>query len=202
MIAREWVRAQGDDGAEQVFMTDVLGRAYQPKGESRPPAELAARAAKSHYARGSVPQGALILTLGVDVQLDRCEWQVIGHGEHYQKFVVDIGTIGKHVSEPDAQRNLDLLLARKWTNFRGRQLEISMAAVDAGFSTDDVLAYVRRHSPWKVIAVRGMGGHAAPGAGAARERREAWHCVEVRQAVFQCRDLPAQVQFIPGSREG
>jgi phage terminase large subunit GpA-like protein len=131
-IAGEWARSQGDPAAEQVFTTDVLGLAYQPKGDARPATELAARASQSHYARGTVPQDALVLCLGVDCQLDRVEWQLIGFGEHYKKFVVDIGTIGKHISEPDCQRNLDLLLQRTWTSFCGRSLEISMAAIDAG----------------------------------------------------------------------
>jgi phage terminase large subunit GpA-like protein len=151
-IAAEWMRAQGDGSAEQTFSTDTLGVAYEPKGEARPPYELAARASRSHYARGEVPEGALILTLGIDVQLDRCEWQLLGHGEHYQRFVVDVGVIGKHISEPDAHRNLDLLLQRRWRNFRGRELAISMTAIDAGYSTDDVLGYCNRHSSGKVIA--------------------------------------------------
>ena len=173
LIAGEWARAQGDGAAEQVFHTDVLGRPYQPKGEARPPHELAARAARSHYARGEVPEGALILTLGIDCQLDRVEWQLIGHGEHYRKYVIDIGTIGKHISEPDCQRNIDLLLQRRWTNFRGREIGISLAAIDAGYSTDDVLAYCRKYTPSKVIAVRGIGGDATPRiAQVQRERSE------------------------------
>jgi len=173
LIAAEWTRAQGDTAAEQVFHTDTLGKAYQPKGTSRPPHELAARASQSSYARGQVPEGALILTLGVDCQLDRIEWQLIGHGEHYRKFVIDIGTIGKHISEADCQRNLDLLLQRKWTNFRGRQLEISLTAIDANYSTDDVLAYCRRYSPSKLIAIRGVPGDATPRiARVLRERSE------------------------------
>lgn len=162
LIAAEWTRAQGDSAGEQVFSTDVLGKAYQPKGEARPPQELAARASRSHYARGEVPEGALVLTLEIDVQLDRCEWQLLGHGEQYQRFVVDVGVIGKHISEPDAHRNLDLLLQRRWRNFRGRELAISMTAIDAGYSTDDVLAYCNRHSSAKVIAVRGIAGDATP----------------------------------------
>ena len=110
-IAAEYLRAQGDGGAEAVFSTDTLGLAYRPKGEGTPPQEFAARASRSDYGRGEVPPGALVLTLGIDVQLDRCEWQLLGHGEGYRRFVIDIGTIGKHVSEPDAQRNLDLALA-------------------------------------------------------------------------------------------
>jgi phage terminase large subunit GpA-like protein len=161
-IAAEWLRAQGDGSAEQVFSTDTLGIAYQPKGDARPASELAARASSSHYGRGEIPEGALVLTLGVDCQLDRIEWQLVGFGEHYRRFVIDIGTIGKHISEPDCQRNLDLLMQRRWPNSRGRQVGISMTAIDAGWSTDDVLAFAHRYSPQRVIAVRGVAGDAAP----------------------------------------
>ena len=172
-IAREWIRAQGDPASEKTFWNDVLGKPFEDKGTARPPQELFARASRSHYARGEVPQGALILTCGIDVQLDRVELQVIGHGEYYHKFVVDVATIGKHFSEPDCQRHLDQFLQRRFTNFRGRQLEISMTAIDAGYSADDVLAYCARHSPSKVIAVRGVAGDATPRiARVQRERSE------------------------------
>jgi phage terminase large subunit GpA-like protein len=172
-IAREWLRAQGDPASEKTFWNDTLGLAYEPKGEARPPHELAARASRSQYARGEVPEGALVLTLGIDCQLDRVEWQVVAHGEGYRRFVIDIGTVGKHISEPDAQRNIDLLLQRKWTNFRGRQIGISMAAIDAGWSTDDVLAFANKYPPSKLIAIRGVPGDNTPRiARVQRERSE------------------------------
>ena len=172
-IAREWLRSRGDPASEKTFTNDVLGKPYEAKGEGRPPEELAARAAKSHYERGSVPQGALILTLGIDVQLDRVEWTLLGHGEHYRRFVIDCGTIGKHIGEPDCQRNLDLLLARKWPNFCGREISISLAAIDAGYSTDDVLDYCRRHSTSRLIAVRGVPGDAVPRLAKIQRERDA-----------------------------
>jgi len=172
-IAREWLRSRGDPASEKTFTSDVLGKPYEAKGEGRPPEELAARAAKSHYERGSVPQGALVLTLGIDSQLDRIEWTLLGHGEQYRRFVIDCGTIGKHISEPDCQRNLDLLLARRWPNFCGRQIGISLAAIDAGYSTDDVLDYCRRHSPSRLIAVRGVPGDAVPRLAKVQRERDA-----------------------------
>jgi phage terminase large subunit GpA-like protein len=174
LIAAEWNRAQGDSAAEQVFSCDVLGKAYQPKGDARPPTELAARAERSHYARGQVPQGALILALGVDCQLDRCECLLVGFGEGYRRYVVDCGTVLKHISEPDAQRDLIALMQRRWPNAFGRSLEISMTAVDAGYSADDVLAFTHRcPSPSKVMAVRGVPGDATPRiARVQRERSE------------------------------
>jgi phage terminase large subunit GpA-like protein len=161
-IAAQWHRAQGDSAAEQVFCTDVRGEAYEIPGTGRPPGELAARAARSSYGRGQVPQGALILVLAIDVQGDRCEWAVIGFGEGYRKYVIDIGTVPLHISERDAQRNLDLLTRRPWPNFRGRLLEPSITVIDANFATDDVLGWCRRHPQNKVIAVRGVPGDGKP----------------------------------------
>jgi phage terminase large subunit GpA-like protein len=170
-IAQEWLRAHGDPASEKVFWNDTIGRAYEMRGEvGRPWEELKARAAKSPYQRGQVPQGALVLTLGIDCQLDRIEWVLLGHGRQYRRYVVDYGVIGKHIAEPDCQRNLDLLLDRKWPNHRGRPMSISLAAIDANYSTDDVLAYERRYAPSKLIAVRGAIGDGAPRI--ARVRRE------------------------------
>jgi phage terminase large subunit GpA-like protein len=161
-IAAQWHRAQGDSAAEQVFCTDVRGEAYEIPGTGRPPGELAARAARSHYARGQVPQGALVLVLAIDVQGDRCEWACVGFGEHNRKFVIDIGTAPGHISEPDAKRNLDLLVRQRWMNFRGRAVELSMTVIDANYATTDVLEWCRRHPQNKVIAIRGVPGDGKP----------------------------------------
>jgi phage terminase large subunit GpA-like protein len=199
-IAREWIKAKGDPASEKTFWNDTCGRAYETRSDGRPWEELRDRAAKSDYAIGTVPKGARLLFLGVDCQLDRLEWVLIGFGESYRRYIVDCGTIGKHISEPDAQRNLDLLLARTWPNVFTRQIGISLAAIDAGYSADDVLSYCRRYGPHKVIAVRGVPGDAAPPdcTSAARARREARHCVEVQPAFLQCRRQYAEVESLQG----
>ena len=173
-IAREWLRAHGDPASEKTFWNDTLGKAYEDKGDARPPTELAARAERSAYGRGQVPPGALILTLGVDCQIDRCEWLLLGFGEGYRRYVVDCGTVLKHISEPDCQRDLIALMQRRWPNAFGRSLELSMIAIDAGYSADDVLAFTHRcPSPSKLMAVRGIPGDATPRiARVQRERSE------------------------------
>ena len=169
-IAREYLKSRGDASAEQTFYTDTLGIAYEIQGTGRPWEELKNRAAKSHYHRGTVPQGGLILTIGIDCQLDRVEWVVLAHGRQFRRFVVDYGTISKHISEPDCQHNIDALINRTWPNYCGRSMAVSLTAVDANYSTDDVLAYARRYPSSKLIAVRGNPGDAAPRI--ARIRRE------------------------------
>ena len=47
-------------------------------------------------------------------------------------------------------------------NYCGRPMDASIAAIDANYATDDVLAYARRYASSKLIAVRGAQGEAAP----------------------------------------
>jgi len=170
MIAHEYFQSRGDASSEQTFYADTLGLAYEVVGSGRPWEQLRDRAARSHYARGVVPKGGLVLTIGIDCQLDRVEWVALAHGRQFKRFVVDYGTISKHISEPDCQHNIDALMNRTWPNYCGVSVPVSLTAVDANYSTDDVLAYARRYPSSKLIAVRGNPGDAAPRI--ARIRRE------------------------------
>jgi phage terminase large subunit GpA-like protein len=62
---------------------------------------------------------------------------------------------------------------RKWPNTFRRELGILLTAIDAGYEADTVLAFARKHSSSKLIAVRGRPGDAVPRiAQVARERDE------------------------------
>ena len=104
-------RASGHSG------TTRLARPMD-SGQLRPWEELAARAKRSDYERGTVPKGALVLMLGIDCQIDRVEYRLVGFGREYRRYVIDYGTIPKHIAEPDCQAALDLLVERKWLKGR------------------------------------------------------------------------------------
>ena len=162
LIAREWLKAKGDPAAEKSFLNDTVGEAYKAQGEAPPWEDLRNRAMTSHYVRGTVPAGAVLLMLGIDCQNDRIEWQLVGFGREYRRYVIDYGIIDRHISDPDCQRNLDLLLAKQWRNIAGRLLGIDRAAIDGNAWTEDVWSFVRRHPASKVIMVRGRGEDSAP----------------------------------------
>jgi phage terminase large subunit GpA-like protein len=161
-IAQEWFKNRGDPGGEKTFINDTVGKAYRATSEARPWEELRDRAAESHYVRGTVPHGALLLMMGIDCQGDRVEWQVVGFGREFRRYVIDYGVIGRHISEPDCQRNLDLALAQRWRNAAGQEFAISFAAIDGNAWTEDVWSFARRHPPSKLIMVRGRGDDSAP----------------------------------------
>ena len=185
-IARRWFNLQrgGRDGeqgdtreakaAEQVFFNDTLGIAYEVTGKSVPWEVLRDRAEETGFRRGTVPQGAYKLTLGIDVQQDRVEWLLIGWGRNRSRFVIDVGVIdganaapgeascGGHISEPDVRAALDRLVEREWLDVHGNRRRVDLTAIDANAWTDDVLAWAGRHPVSRVIAVRGVGQESAP----------------------------------------
>ena len=58
----EWFKAKGDPASEQTFLNDTVGKAYTTQGEAPKWEELRDRAQESHYERGVIPAGALLLT--------------------------------------------------------------------------------------------------------------------------------------------
>ena len=83
-IAQEWLKARGDPASEQTFSTDTAGKAYRAQGESPPWEVLRDRAAESTYNIGTVPAGSHLHFLGIDCQIDRVEWQLVGFGPGYR----------------------------------------------------------------------------------------------------------------------
>lgn len=162
MIAREWLKAKGDPAAEQVFLNDTVGLAYDSKGEAPPWEELRDRAAKSEIARGIIPAWASILTLGMDVQKDRVEWQLVAWGRELRRHVVDAEIVTGHISEEDCRKRLDDLVAKHWRHAAGRMLNVDLAAIDGNAWTEDVWEWAKRHPSSKVIMLRGVGSESAP----------------------------------------
>ncbi|MFL9824360.1 phage terminase large subunit family protein [Rhodoplanes sp. SY1] len=161
-IALEWFKAKGDPAAEQTFLNDTVGRAWRAQGEAPPFEALRDRAATSHYARGEVPAGALVLTLGIDCQGDRVEWQLVGFGRRHRRFVIDHQVIPGHITDATCRARLDALLKQTWLNAAGRALGLDLAAIDGNAWTEDVWDFARTHPASQLIMVRGVAPDSAP----------------------------------------
>jgi len=161
-IAREWLRVKGDSAAEQTFLNDTCGKAFQTKGEAPPWEKLRDRASQSHYAKGFIPLGALVITLGIDCQGDRVEWQLVGWGRDFRRFVIDYGVIPGHISDEETRKRLDGLMVQTWINQFDRRIGVDRAAIDGNAWTEDVWGWARRHPRSKVIMVRGRPEDSAP----------------------------------------
>jgi phage terminase large subunit GpA-like protein len=161
-ITQEWLDAKGDPAKERVFYNDTLGLPYETLGEAPDWEKLRDRGEESHYSRGTIPAGALLLTIGVDCQLDRVEWQVIGWGRDARRWIVEYGVFPGHISEERCQTALNALLVQTWPNASGHRLAADMLAIDGNAWTEDVWGWARRHPQGRVMMVRGVGSDTAP----------------------------------------
>jgi Phage terminase large subunit (GpA) len=97
------------------------------------------------YRIGIIPKSGLFLTAGVDVQKDRIEVEVVAWGRGKESWSVDCQVIEGDTARAEVWVKLDGVLARDWPHVSGHTLPIRVMCVDAGYATQDVYAWVRRH---------------------------------------------------------
>lgn len=161
-IAREWLGARGDPASEQTFLNDTVGKAYVTSGEAPPWETLRDRGANSDYAKGRIPAGHFIVTIGIDCQDDRVEWQAIAWGRDLRRAVIDCGRIPGHISDKACQERLDAMLLQTWPNSYGQKLAADKVAIDGNAYTEDVWEWAKRHPATRLVMVRGSNTDSAP----------------------------------------
>lgn len=147
-------RANGES-LLKVWVNTTLGEPWVDRGECPEWERLFERA--EDYPRGTVPAGACVLTAGVDVQKDRLECEIVGWGPQKESWSIDHIVIPESPTSPKAWKRLTEVLEKIYP-FENSDygLNISMMAVDTGYSTQEVYNWVRQQNPYKVIAVKGV----------------------------------------------
>jgi phage terminase large subunit GpA-like protein len=164
-IAVQWLNAEGDPYREKTFYNDVLGLAFEEKGEAPPWQALRERAESGEavYDRGQIPAGGLILTAGVDCQQDRTEVHIKTFGAGVRRWTIDYIVIPSHISTTECRDALDQFVNKKrWPDQFGNERGLDLMAIDANAFTNDVFAWARHHSWNRVICVRGAKSELAP----------------------------------------
>lgn len=158
-IARDWEAAQGNDAALKTLKNTVLGETWQERGEAPDWQRLYERREAGHQL-GHVPDGALVLTAGADVQRDRIEIDVWGWGRGLRSWLVDHIVLDGDVARSEVWDDLADLLGRTWPHDSGAEMSLAKLAVDTGdgMFTDAIYGWVRKMGRGQVIAVKGRGG--------------------------------------------
>jgi phage terminase large subunit GpA-like protein len=177
----EWLNAEGDPTKEKVFTQQVLGEAYEAKGDAPDYLKLFGR--REEFRLGRVPYGGLFLTCGVDVQGDRLEFGVWAWGIGKTSWLVDKGVVVGDTANLATWSQLAVVLGRKYEDAHGNLREIEATAIDSGFNTQTVYAFVRRVGP-RVLAIKGMPGHLAPALGTPTKQEVNWKGEKIRGGVL------------------
>ncbi len=152
-LAREWIAAQRDPIRLKTFINLRLGECFADPNEKLDWDEIKSRAG-GQEAR-TIPRGCLMLTAGVDVQKDRFAFLLLGHGRGGVQWVIDYVELPADPTRPEEWEKIDAYLAEPRQSSCGVPMRISMAAIDSGYLSDDVMNYTRTRRNRGVIAVKG-----------------------------------------------
>lgn len=156
-MVRAWIDANYPRNVEKLktFINTGLGETWKDKGDAPEWEKIYNR--REDYEINSVPNGVCFLTAGVDIQADRIEVEIVGWGRNKRSWSIDYrifeGQTNTIDSEPWTQ--LQYLLGEVWEAKNGVDLEIKRMAVDSGYNTQIVYAWVKQFPISKVFAIKG-----------------------------------------------
>ncbi len=157
-------RNTGDDSKLRTVINTDLGETWEETGDRVAIELISGR--DEEFETNILPEGVLVITAGVDVQKDRLEVEILGTGEHYESWSLEYLVIKAAIDTSDKTDHcwseLDDLLEREWITPSGVILRIVAMAVDSGYATDAVKAFVKPRWMRRVWAVKGASTHWAP----------------------------------------
>ena len=155
-VAAEFDRVHSNPALLQVFVNTRLGETWKEAGDAPDWQRIYDR--RETWRRGTVPAGGLLLTAGVDVQKDRLECSIWAWGREIESWLVDHVIIDGGPESERAWKRLTDLLGERWDCAGGGTMSLSRMAIDAGFDTAAVHAWVRKAGAERVCAVKGIEG--------------------------------------------
>jgi len=155
-IILKYLDAVGSTTQLQVVYNTLFGELWEDRGGLEDEDTYMAR--RELYS-AEVPDGALVLTCGVDTQDDRLEYEVVGYGLHNETWGIRRGQIMGRPDNPDTWAALDDIIDHVYRYEDGKGLKISMTLVDeGGHFTQDVRLQCRQRIGKKVFCCKGFFG--------------------------------------------
>lgn len=134
-LAREWEATGETPGALRAFINTTMAEPWVDRFEAPEPERIYARSHEGadRYEPGTVNKDVAVLTMYVDVQADRLEWEVMGHGRNSVTWSIDYGVISGSTDNPATWNELRHAMRRRFTLPDGRTLGLQVIGIDTGY---------------------------------------------------------------------
>ncbi len=158
----DFLRAKSDAPMLKSFVNTRLAETWEEDFASKVSADALLERCEP-YAAGQLPEGALAVTIGVDVQGgggsagDRLAVSVWAWGREEEGWLVDHQEIFGDPCRPEVWKQLDVLVLHEWEHAGGGKLRADVVAIDSGgHATAEVYQYARERQAVGVIAIKGQ----------------------------------------------
>ena len=154
-MAENFLEAKKQPEMLKTFINTSLGETWQPEPEEAVEAAgLLGR--RESYDEQTIPDEALVLTCGVDVQKNRLECQVVAFSHNYEMWVVEYKILYGSTGQQDVWNQLDKYLLTRFKTHSGRVMNIACTTIDSGFQTQMVYAFTKNKKGRRIFAVKGQ----------------------------------------------
>ena len=159
-IALSFLHAKDDPELLKAFYNTMLGESFELRETNGEPDKLYAR--REHY-NAQVPAGVLVLTMGMDTQDNRLEYEVVGWDRNEQSWGIERGVIPGRADSDGVWREVDALLDTQWQMQDGTGMRILATFIDSGgHFTDAVYAQCAKRASRNIWPIKGKGGIDVP----------------------------------------
>jgi phage terminase large subunit GpA-like protein len=155
-LVAEYEAAQDSPERKKTFANLVLAEPWREQQEAPP--EAAELAARCEAYPAEAPGPVALLTCGMDLQHDRAELEIVGWGPGYESWSLAYITIYGDPAEPHLWQEVDRVHSREFKHQSGMPLRIACACLDAGYLSDEVLAFTKDKFGRRIYGVTGLNG--------------------------------------------
>lgn len=155
----EFLACRKDPMRLKTFVNTILAETWEDQGDGVDDYAVAKR--KEDY--DGIPDDAVLLTAGVDVQDDRLEVEIVGWGAGEESWQIDYQVLYGDPSSPQLWSRLDEILLATYEHPIGEPMLIRATCVDSGgHHTRAVYNYAKTRAGHRVYAIKGVGGEGKP----------------------------------------
>jgi phage terminase large subunit GpA-like protein len=144
----------------KVWVNTFLAETWEDEGDKVEAEPLLARC--ELYGGDMLPEGVMVLTAAVDVQGDRLEVEVLGHGADGETWGIEYKVLAGSPEQRGVWDNLDKYIQRTWNHPLGSVLKIAATCIDSGFATSRVYEFCKTRAANRVFPVKGSPVRGAP----------------------------------------
>lgn len=155
-ICLAFLQAKNDPELLKVWHNTMLGESWEIRNDNEEPEQLMNR--REHY-NAEVPSGVLVMTMGIDTQDNRLEYEVVGWDEAEESWGIEKGIIPGRPDSPGVWQEVDNLLEREWSLPNGNAMRVMATFIDSGgHFTQDIYRECARRASRKIWPIKGEGG--------------------------------------------
>lgn len=153
-IKVDFLSAKGNSETLKTWVNTTLGETFEEEGVTSDPHILYQR--REDY---TIPDAVKVLTIGIDVQGDRLEYEIVGWGEGRENWGVKYGILMGDPDHSEVWSELTTVLKSTYRNENDLPMTISAGCIDSGgHHTQIVYNYCKGRPIARLYAIKGMAG--------------------------------------------